>query len=109
MGSGQFGRVLEAEAIGLKGSSHTRTTVAVKITSPSFEGSLQALIKELQVMIYLGAHLNIVNLLGACTKNIANKGIIKLLKKLLNNNWLILANKVLKNKLIIFRRTVCDG
>ena len=31
---------------------------------------LESLISELKVLIHLGPHLNVVNLLGACTKNI---------------------------------------
>ena len=30
---------------------------------------LEALVNELKVLLYLGSHLNVVNLLGACTKN----------------------------------------
>ena len=32
--------------------------------------ALEALVSELKILIYLGAHANIVNLLGACTKNL---------------------------------------
>ncbi|KZS19478.1 Uncharacterized protein APZ42_014075 [Daphnia magna] len=32
---------------------------------------MDALIRELKILIYLGSHLNVVNLLGACTKDIA--------------------------------------
>lgn len=33
--------------------------------------ALEALVSELKVMTYIGSHLNVVNLLGAHTKNIA--------------------------------------
>jgi len=36
--------------------------------------ALEALVSELKVMLHLGSHLNVVNLLGACTKRIS-KGI----------------------------------
>ena len=34
---------------------------------------LQALMAELKIMIHLGRHLNIVNLLGACTVGLARR------------------------------------
>jgi hypothetical protein len=32
--------------------------------------ALEALVSELKILIYLGSHLNVVNLLGACTKKV---------------------------------------
>ena len=32
--------------------------------------ALESLASELKIMIHLGPHLNVVNLLGACTKNV---------------------------------------
>uniref|UniRef100_A0A0P6GTW8 receptor protein-tyrosine kinase n=1 Tax=Daphnia magna TaxID=35525 RepID=A0A0P6GTW8_9CRUS len=72
LGIGCFGRVVKAEAIGLKDSKETVKTVAVKmIKSQSDVVAMDALIRELKILIYLGSHLNVVNLLGACTKDIA--------------------------------------
>lgn len=34
---------------------------------------MRALISELKIMVHLGQHLNVVNLLGAVTKNIAQR------------------------------------
>ena len=45
--------------------------------------TLDALIRELKILIYLGPHLNVVNLMGACTKTIAN-GKIGLKEKHIN-------------------------
>ncbi|XP_059351940.1 vascular endothelial growth factor receptor 1-like [Daphnia carinata] len=71
LGTGCFGRVVKAEAVGLKDSKETVKTVAVKmIKSQSDAVAMDALISELKILIYLGSHLNIVNLLGACTKDI---------------------------------------
>ena len=71
LGSGQFGVVLKAEAVGIKGSDEISKTVAVKmVRSAANDAALKDLVSELKVMIYLGSHLNILNLLGACTKNI---------------------------------------
>ncbi|KAJ8397519.1 hypothetical protein AAFF_G00437950 [Aldrovandia affinis] len=44
--------------------------VAVKMLKPTARSSeKQALMSELKIMTHLGPHLNIVNLLGACTKS----------------------------------------
>ncbi|UYV64420.1 KDR, partial [Cordylochernes scorpioides] len=70
LGTGAFGRVVQAEAIGLDGVSST--TVAVKMLKEwSDVVQSKALLAELKVLIHLGQHLNIVNLLGAVTKNLA--------------------------------------
>ena len=75
MGAGNFGRVLKAEAVGLKDMEETVKTVAVKTTkSVTNDAALENLVRELKILIYLGSHLNVVNLLGACTKEI-HKGI----------------------------------
>jgi Protein tyrosine kinase. len=50
------------------------TTVAVKMVKKNdIDRTFQkALMSELKIMSHLGKHLNIVNLLGACTDNIKN-------------------------------------
>jgi hypothetical protein len=40
------------------------------VRSQTNVAALEALVSELKIMIHLGAHLNVVNLLGACTKSI---------------------------------------
>ncbi|XP_072001699.1 platelet-derived growth factor receptor beta [Engystomops pustulosus] len=68
LGSGAFGRVVEATAHGL-GHAQSTTKVAVKMLKSTARGSeKQALMSELKIMSHLGPHLNIVNLLAACTK-----------------------------------------
>ena len=68
MGSGAFGRVVKGEAIGLKPDEPV-TTVAVKMvrSTADAETALVSLVGELKIMIHLGTHLNVVNLMGACT------------------------------------------
>lgn len=69
LGAGQFGRVVQARAVGLGGTGST--TVAVKmVKSQTDNEALTSLASELKVMMHLGVHLNVVNLLGAVTKNI---------------------------------------
>ncbi|RXG67370.1 Vascular endothelial growth factor receptor 3, partial [Armadillidium vulgare] len=70
LGSGAFGRVLLAQVKGLN-RKESPTRVAVKMCKFEHDKAhLRALIMELKIMIHLGKHLNIVNLLGAHTSNI---------------------------------------
>nr|XP_057928732.1 mast/stem cell growth factor receptor kita isoform X2 [Doryrhamphus excisus] len=67
LGSGAFGKVVEATAYGLS-KADSVTTVAVKMLKSSAHATeKEALMSELKVLSYLGNHMNIVNLLGACT------------------------------------------
>ena len=52
--------------------------------------AMEALIGELKILIYLGSHLNVVNLLGACTKQMY-KGIVRFFSR----NMLRLLLKIL--------------
>ncbi|XP_069780756.1 mast/stem cell growth factor receptor-related protein Kit-like isoform X4 [Narcine bancroftii] len=67
LGAGAFGKVVEAAAYGLT-KADTILTVAVKMLKPSAHSTeKEALMSELKVLSHLGQHINIVNLLGACT------------------------------------------
>ncbi|XP_075733895.1 vascular endothelial growth factor receptor 1 isoform X2 [Rhipicephalus microplus] len=71
LGQGAFGRVVKAEAIGL-GDQGQPLTVAVKMLKERADMSQRkALMAELKILIHLGRHLNIVNIIGAVTKNVA--------------------------------------
>lgn len=71
LGTGCFGRILKAEAVGMKDCDQTVKTVAVKmVRSETNVAAMEALISELKILSYLGSHLNVVNLLGACTKQL---------------------------------------
>ena len=73
IGSGAFGQVVRAIAMGII-NGEARTTVAVKMVKPnSDESHFKALMSELKIMIHLGQHVNVVNLLGACTKQLVKK------------------------------------
>lgn len=68
LGRGAFGQVVEASAFGIEKVT-TCTTVAVKMLKEGATASeYQALMSELKILIHIGHHLNVVNLLGACTK-----------------------------------------
>lgn len=71
MGSGAFGVVMKGEAKNIVEGEEV-TTVAVKMVKRNADHIyIKALASELKVMVHLGKHLNVVNLLGACTKNVA--------------------------------------
>ena len=75
LGSGAFGRVLKGEASGIV-SWESLTTVAVKMVEPNADITcIKALMSELKIMMHLGKHLNIVNLLGACTTSLARRNL----------------------------------
>ncbi|KAK9883627.1 hypothetical protein WA026_001798 [Henosepilachna vigintioctopunctata] len=76
LGSGAFGVVVMGEARGIL--SHEKVTlVAVKMVDRNAQQlHIKALVAELKILIYLGKHLNVVNLLGACTKNIAKRELL---------------------------------
>lgn len=70
LGAGNFGRVVKAEASGLNDNVPVKTVAVKMVRSQTNVLALEALVSELKILIHLGAHLNIVNLLGACTKNL---------------------------------------
>uniref|UniRef100_A0AAX7VUF1 receptor protein-tyrosine kinase n=1 Tax=Astatotilapia calliptera TaxID=8154 RepID=A0AAX7VUF1_ASTCA len=68
LGRGAFGQVVEAAAFGIEKAT-TCTTVAVKMLKEGATASeYRALMSELKILIHIGHYLNVVNLLGACTK-----------------------------------------
>uniref|UniRef100_A0A8C5EIP4 receptor protein-tyrosine kinase n=1 Tax=Gouania willdenowi TaxID=441366 RepID=A0A8C5EIP4_GOUWI len=68
LGRGAFGQVVEAAAFAIEKAT-TCTTVAIKMLKEGATSSeYRALMSELKILIHIGHHLNVVNLLGACTK-----------------------------------------
>ncbi|XP_061691509.1 vascular endothelial growth factor receptor 3 [Syngnathoides biaculeatus] len=68
LGHGAFGKVIEASIFGV-GKRAQLDTVAVKMLKDGATASEhKALMSELKILIHIGNHLNVVNLLGACTK-----------------------------------------
>lgn len=73
LGSGAFGVVFKAEAIDIVDKG-TTTTVAVKMVKPNTDALYtKALASELKIMMHVGQHLNVVNLLGACSASNINR------------------------------------
>ncbi|XP_041791128.1 mast/stem cell growth factor receptor kita isoform X2 [Chelmon rostratus] len=67
LGSGAFGKVVEATAYGLSKADSVMTVAVKMLKSSAHSTEKEALMSELKVLSYLGNHMNIVNLLGACT------------------------------------------
>ena len=68
LGSGAFGRVVKAK---LHFPDKPKSTVAVKMCKASADIShLRALAMELKILIHIGKHLNVVNLIGAYTVDV---------------------------------------
>lgn len=73
IGAGAFGVVIKAVAQGIL-PYEEESIVAVKMVKKQTDNEvMKALVSELKIMIHLGSHLNVVNLLGAVTKNIAKR------------------------------------
>ncbi|KAK1175956.1 platelet-derived growth factor receptor alpha-like [Acipenser oxyrinchus oxyrinchus] len=68
LGSGAFGKVVEGTVYGLSHSQPVMKVAVKMLKSTARSSEKQALMSELKIMTHLGPHLNIVNLLGACTK-----------------------------------------
>lgn len=76
MGSGAFGVVMKGEAKGILEGEES-TTVAVKMVKRNADNTyIRALSSELKIMVHLGKHINVVNLLGACTKNVTKSNAV---------------------------------
>lgn len=73
LGAGAFGVVVKANAENIV-PYEEETIVAVKMVKKQTDNEvMKALVSELKILIHLGQHLNVVNLLGAVTKNIAKR------------------------------------
>lgn len=68
LGHGAFGKVVEASAFGIDKSSTCKTVAVKMLKECATTNECKALMSELKILIHIGHHLNVVNLLGACTK-----------------------------------------
>ncbi|XP_014256747.1 vascular endothelial growth factor receptor 1 isoform X2 [Cimex lectularius] len=92
VGSGAFGVVMKGVAHGIRDNEES-TIVAVKMNSDW--NNVKELATELKIMAYLGQHLNVVNLLGACTANLHKKELLVIVEYCPYGN---LHNYLLKNR-----------
>uniref|UniRef100_A0A3B3S4C8 receptor protein-tyrosine kinase n=1 Tax=Paramormyrops kingsleyae TaxID=1676925 RepID=A0A3B3S4C8_9TELE len=68
LGRGAFGKVMQASAFGINNSSSCKTVAVKMLKEGATPSEHKALMTELKILIHIGQHLNVVNLLGACTK-----------------------------------------
>ncbi|XP_061521967.1 vascular endothelial growth factor receptor 1 isoform X2 [Phycodurus eques] len=68
LGCGAFGKVVQASAFGIDNASSCRTVGVKMLKEGATISEHKALMTELKILNYIGHHLNVVNLLGACTK-----------------------------------------
>jgi FMS-like tyrosine kinase 1 len=80
LGAGAFGIVVKGIAQGIL-PHEDETVVAVKTVNTNADNeAFKALIAELKIMIHLGKHLNIMNLLGAVTKSIEKRELLMIVE-----------------------------
>lgn len=68
LGRGAFGQVIEADAFGIDKTATCKTVAVKMLKEGATHSEHRALMSELKILIHIGHHLNVVNLLGACTK-----------------------------------------
>ncbi|XP_047205627.1 vascular endothelial growth factor receptor 1 isoform X2 [Girardinichthys multiradiatus] len=68
LGCGAFGKVMQASAFGIDSSTSSRTVAVKMLKEGATASEHKALMTELKILNHIGNHLNVVNLLGACTK-----------------------------------------
>ncbi|XP_071341314.1 vascular endothelial growth factor receptor 1 isoform X2 [Trachinotus anak] len=68
LGRGAFGKVMQACAFGIDSATSCRTVAVKMLKEGATASEHKALMTELKILNYIGHHLNVVNLLGACTK-----------------------------------------
>ncbi|KAK7879036.1 hypothetical protein WMY93_030789 [Mugilogobius chulae] len=68
LGRGAFGKVVQASAYGIENKTRCRTVAVKMLKEGATVSEHKALMTELKILNHIGNHLNVVNLLGACTK-----------------------------------------
>uniref|UniRef100_A0A7N9AW57 receptor protein-tyrosine kinase n=1 Tax=Mastacembelus armatus TaxID=205130 RepID=A0A7N9AW57_9TELE len=68
LGRGAFGKVMQASAFGIDNITSCRTVAVKMLKEGATASEHKALMTELKILNHIGHHLNVVNLLGACTK-----------------------------------------
>lgn len=66
MSSGTFGRIIEASVLDLTGPN---SSTKASVTTVKDGAALQSLLSDLKILLHVGPHLNLLNLLGASTKD----------------------------------------
>ena len=75
IGEGNFGKVYKGELIGLYQPTNSKTTVAIKsITGVARKQEIDDFLVEIKIMSQVDPHMNLVNMIGACTSDLQNNG-----------------------------------
>ena len=68
---GDYGTIIKGQAERIRNSERVTEVMVKRAQSQTNFVPLNNLISELKILVHLGSHLNILNLLGACTKKVA--------------------------------------
>ncbi|CAL8100404.1 unnamed protein product [Orchesella dallaii] len=104
LGSGNFGQVVKG-AITDEYDSSSQMEVAVKTVKPKYDILyFKTLLTEVKIMAYIGQHVNVVSLVGACTQNLKKRQIYIAVEYCAKGSM----EKFLKNCRPTFVNLVCD-
>ena len=107
IGSGNFGKVFKGELLGLYGND-SKTTVAMKSINGQKvnENELENLLCEIEIMMDVPPHLNLVSLIASCASEFEMKGELWLLLEFCQHGDL--KNYLIKNQTRILSGTQLD-
>ena len=107
IGSGNFGKVFKGELLGLYGND-SKTTVAMKSINGQKvnEDELENLLCEIEIMMDVPPHLNLVSLIASCASEFEMKGELWLLLEFCQHGDL--KNYLIKNQTKILSGTQLD-
>ncbi|XP_037049515.1 vascular endothelial growth factor receptor 1-like isoform X2 [Bradysia coprophila] len=86
LGCGAYGVVFQGLAIGILPTEDETVVAVKKLKQTAGKEEIVALVTELKIMVHMGRHLNVVNLLGAVTKNIAKRELMLIVEFCLFGN-----------------------
>uniref|UniRef100_A0A3Q3KUE3 receptor protein-tyrosine kinase n=1 Tax=Mastacembelus armatus TaxID=205130 RepID=A0A3Q3KUE3_9TELE len=88
LGRGAFGKVMQASAFGIDNITSCRTVAVKMLKEGATASEHKALMTELKILNHIGHHLNVVNLLGACTNVCLWSGIqLPYKRDVFEHNW----------------------
>lgn len=70
---GTFSAVFKAKAVGVINEQETTTVAVKRAIEPTADVNLKLLLKEVKIMMHIGKHMNIVNLVGVVHDNLVNR------------------------------------
>ena len=79
LGSGMFGRVFKGKLLALN-ATYEKSTVAIKtLNGYNDEDGIDDFLDEVKIMSNVNPHLNLVSMVGACTSNLKDDGLLWLI------------------------------